>query len=210
MIKIVDNLLSPTYANTLENDVSKILQYAYCRETSVQNQYYDGPIYRDNNTFDYGQLTCPIIVEQHNNFAFSWYFDLLKSLIYTVQDRVPELHIKGVVRLKANLLLQQKDAPEGHYNIPHQDASHNCYSMVYYCNDSDGDTYLFNEHYEDDKTPNQLSIAQRVSPKKNRAVIFESNRYHASSNPIHNRERFIFNFVFEAHKNNGEIYGTMD
>jgi len=71
---------------------------------------------------------------------------------------------------------------------------------VYYCNDSDGDTFLFNEFFEQGTLPSRLTLAQRVTPRKNRAVIFESNRYHASSNPRKSSERIIINFVFHASK----------
>jgi hypothetical protein len=70
--------------------------------------------------------------------------------------------------------------------------------MVYYVNDSDGDTFLFNEFYESGKVPELFTLYNRVSPKKNRLVIFESNRYHASSNPKLNQDRFIINFVLEG------------
>jgi Rps23 Pro-64 3,4-dihydroxylase Tpa1-like proline 4-hydroxylase len=71
--------------------------------------------------------------------------------------------------------------------------------MVYYCNDSDGDTFLFNEFY-DGKNPDKLTIAQRVTPKKNRCVVFESNRMHASSSPIYSKDRRIINFVIDAYE----------
>lgn len=198
MIKVIDNVLTPTYANTLEHDVYNVIQYCYTRETSENNGFYTGPIYKDEYTHDTGQFSCPVLVEEHNQLPFSWYFNIVKPLIYTITDLCPELEIEGLVRMKINLLLQNKLVPEFHYNIPHQDAVDNCYSVVYYCNDSDGDTFLFNEFYEQGKTPDRLTIDQRVTPRKNRIVIFESHRYHASSNPIENKERFVMNFVFKA------------
>jgi hypothetical protein len=67
--------------------------------------------------------------------------------------------------------------------------------MVYYCNDSDGDTFLFEEfHYP--IIPDSLTVHKLVSPKQNRAVIFESNRWHSSSNPRISPNRFVINFVF--------------
>jgi hypothetical protein len=43
-----------------------------------------------------------------------------------------------------------------------------------------------------------LTECGRVSPKKGRAVIFPSNRYHASSSPVEASRRVIINFVFLA------------
>jgi hypothetical protein len=72
--------------------------------------------------------------------------------------------------------------------------------MIYYVNDSDGDTFLFNEFWDpvSGQPPTQLTLNQRVTPKRNRAVIFESDRFHASSNPRFNKNRFIINFVMKV------------
>ncbi len=199
MIKIIDNLLSPTYADNILNDAVHALQYFYSKETARPAG--GEQLFKDENTIDYGQFACPIVVSPEEPApAFGFYMNLIRPLIYTAIDRAPEIEIHGIVRIKFNLLLQQKDAPEFHYNIPHKDAKDSAYSMVYYCNDSDGDTFLFNEFYQHGRLPTKLTIAERVTPKKNRAVIFESHRYHASSNPRINKDRMIINFVFHASK----------
>jgi ectoine hydroxylase-related dioxygenase (phytanoyl-CoA dioxygenase family) len=72
-------------------------------------------------------------------------------------------------------------------------------SMVYYVNDSDGDTFLFNEFQNSNKVT-EVTLKQRVMPRKGRAVIFDSNRFHASSNPINNTSRFVINFTFKIHE----------
>lgn len=201
MIKVIDNFLTPTYADTILQDARNLLQYSYMRETCSQDGPYTGPpLLRDENTFDFGQFTCPILVHPEPTPVFGWYFNLLKPVIYTTIDKVPEIAVRGVVRIKFNLLLQKANAPESHYNIPHQDALDSAYSMVYYCDDSDGDTFLFNEFYQPGKLPAKLTVAERVTPRKNRVVVFESNRYHASSNPRTSRDRFVGNFIFEASK----------
>ena len=83
----------------------------------------------------------------------------------------------------------------GCYNQPHVDEEFPSWSIVYYLNDSDGDTFIFIEMY-DKTTPLKLTVKERVSPKKNRAVLFEANRYHASSNPVVSQARFVLNWVF--------------
>ena len=56
--------------------------------------------------------------------------------------------------------------------------------MIYYINDSDGDTFL-------NKTE-----TKRITPKANSAVIFPSNLWHASSNPTKGK-RIVINYVAE-------------
>ena len=62
-------------------------------------------------------------------------------------------------------------------------------SLLYYVNDSDGDTKFFDNDY------NQI---QSVTPKKGRSVFFNSNLLHAGSNPIKNDVRIVVNSILEV------------
>jgi hypothetical protein len=191
MIVVLDNLLTPSYADALENGVRN-LPYLYKEQTSEYTE--DVPfIITTPETRDYGQFVCPILHPKTTNLLGSSFFDQVKPIFYSAQDRL-QMQLHGLSRVKANLLLQQPHAPLDHYNIPHQDDDQNTLSLVYYCNDSDGDTILFDQFYTG-TPPERLTIHQRVTPKKNRAVIFDSTRYHASSNPINTKARFVLNFV---------------
>ena len=58
-------------------------------------------------------------------------------------------------------------------------------NFLYYVNDSDGDTIL----YEDDKK----TVLTRVSPKKNRLLLFSGDIPHCSSSPTKNLKRVVIN-----------------
>ena len=90
------------------------------------------------------------------------------------------------LRIKANLLQPHPDAGE-HHPWHYDTEKINCKSMIYYLNDSDGDTFI-------GKTD-----TQRISPKANTAVIFPSNIWHASSSPTKGR-RMVINYVTQARK----------
>jgi len=194
--RVFDNFISPTYANTIEDDAINHLQYYYSKKTTFNNKLYEGAIFTDSNTIDNGQMSCPVL--HSDNTKFRYYFDFLKPFIFNIQDANPDLNLNGVHRLKFNILLQNSLAPENHYNIAHHDTVRpNSYSAVYYINDSDGDTFLFNEVVTDETVlPERLTVAERIKPKKNRLLIFESNRYHASSNPRTSDSRFVINTIF--------------
>jgi hypothetical protein len=196
MILVFDDFLTKTYADNIEHDVKNSIAYGYNEYTVAQGVHYDGPIFIDDKTYDVGQMSCPIVLFE-SQFPFSWWHERTKVLVYTLMDKVPEIKFNGLTRLKVNLLHQQKSAPVGHYNTAHQDTDIHTYSAVYYCNDSDGDTVLFNQFYNG-TIPDKLTEYTRISPKKNRLVLFESNRFHASSYPINSKARFVLNFVFDA------------
>ena len=94
-------------------------------------------------------------------------------------------------RMKVNGLFQRKEKA---YHYPHTDWKLNDAGMtaLYYVNDSDGPTYLFNEFYKDN--PKKLTVYKKIPPKMGRMVVFET-RYHASSSPIKSSTRFVFNIV---------------
>jgi hypothetical protein len=114
-----------------------------------------------------------------------------------MQEKLINLEIKQLTRIKFNMLHRIDTQHQQSYNIPHPDETDNdfTYTMVYYVNDSDGDTVLFNEFYDKLDNNKKLTIHQRVKPKKNRALIFNSKRYHASSNPVDNINRTVLNFI---------------
>jgi uncharacterized Fe-S cluster protein YjdI len=81
------------------------------------------------------------------------------------------------------------------YDNIHIDIGYEHLVCLYYVNDTDGDTFLFNKTKKDGPIPNdgKLEILKRVSPKKGRAVLFDGSRYHSSSGPSKDI-RCIINF----------------
>lgn len=109
------------------------------------------------------------------------------------------------IRLKVNLLHSPFDRSKGIHHIPHIDNDNgNHISFIYYVNDSDGDTYLFDKVLDKNspietykRKVSNLKIKKRVSPKKGRILIFDSNRFHASSPPLNHPTRCVINMVFK-------------
>jgi len=97
---------------------------------------------------------------------------------------------------RLNMLGQNLSIKEGKYNTPHIDSRFSdSYSMLYYVNDSDGDTIIFNETIDEKnkKRPEKLTIKKTITPKKNRAVLFIGNYFHTSTNPTNNDKRIVLN-----------------
>ncbi len=196
---ILDNVLSPSYVNAIEYEAHQ-QRYTYSVQTSSKNTAYDGPILDTPNTYDCGQLEFNLY-HPHAQPIPTPTYEFLKPLVYTIQDIMGDkMQLDSMMRCKMNILWQKESFPENHWNVVHQDSDIESVSILYYVNESDGDTFLFNEFYEKGKLPN-LTLAKRVSPKKNRVVLFDGRRYHAGSNPRHNRERIVINFVFKGKLN---------
>lgn len=92
----------------------------------------------------------------------------------------------SIWRCKFNFLPKNTDSTH-HY--PHVDWDEKgLMSAIYYVNDSDGDTHFFDE---------ELNITNKITPKKGRMVLFDSNVLHSSSSPINTQHRIVFNTVFK-------------
>ena len=89
-----------------------------------------------------------------------------------------------IFRAKANLLTQYQNNKKEYYDTPHVDWHFPHHVLLYYVNDSDGDTVLFKNR----------KVWKRISPKKNRLVMFNHKMLHASSHPIESIARVVLNY----------------
>lgn len=110
------------------------------------------------------------------------------NLIKPVLDQISkyldkEIHLNSSTM---NLLLPNEKLLN-RYGLPHIDVNYsseqyknyNTYTGLYYLNDADGDTVLYNEIYEN-KIPESFTLNKKVSPKADTFLLWESNRYHSS------------------------------
>ena len=93
-----------------------------------------------------------------------------------------------VLRAKLNLQTQITNNKPPFHNTPHIDAYYKHNVFMLYLNDSDGDTIFV----DDDK-----NIVKRVSPKKNRVVVFNGMNYHAGSHPYKSNKRIVLNVNYK-------------
>ena len=111
---------------------------------------------------------------------------------YGIFSKVPQLvldklEVKWVDVIQARLFITVPHKTTlAHYN-PHTDLADEHLALIYYVNDSDGDTVFF----ENDK------IVKRVSPKKGRVIVFDGSHLHAGGYPT-NVPRCIVNYNIHA------------
>ena len=105
-------------------------------------------------------------------------FDCISTILLLAQQKL-KFEVVEITRVKSNLLQNLNGFTKENHNVPHIDLYNEHYeenfSLIYYVNDSDGDTKFFNKDFE---------LIKRVSPKKGKVVIFHSNTLHTSSNTI--------------------------
>jgi hypothetical protein len=102
------------------------------------------------------------------------------------------MKIKQLLRAKFNLLTQRDITEEENNKAIHTDCQPEFpgkyISMVYYVNDSDGDTVLFDD---------DLNEIERCTPACGSATWFDSKIKHTATVPKHHKNRIVINFMFE-------------
>ena len=99
------------------------------------------------------------------------------------------------------LQLQQQREPHQH-NTMHVDGYFRHMVLIYYVNDSDGDTLFYEERHPGSELVHgildnsKVTLSKRVTPKFNRYVIFDGLQFHSSSAPKETDYRFVINYNF--------------
>lgn len=125
--------------------------------------------------------------------------------LYRHQELLPafgevfmRLRMGQLLRAKINITLPDPRQGEDSHGYPHSDLAglgfKDYTTAIYYLNDSDGDTFIFNERVGE--PVNALTVHTRVSPKRGRVVVFDGNRYHAGNNPRTPGPRALINLNY--------------
>jgi ectoine hydroxylase-related dioxygenase (phytanoyl-CoA dioxygenase family) len=149
----------------------------------------------DSNTKDSIQFTHKLFAD---GIFESEHVDYVIKIMKALEEK-EGIVCTTMLRAKCNLVPQDISYGADQYHPPHvdcKDVTDTTFTLVYYVNDSDGDTFVFNEQYVDEF--DDLTIAHRQTPKEGSALLFKSTNYHASSSPINTKSRVVINIVFES------------
>ena len=191
----IEKFIPDSYADILEDIICKSPEFQWVYTPSTNNQKETQIMKKDASSYESEQLVHAIYLESARRSQF---FDVVFPFFYFLEEKTG-IRLGAIERIKANMLLKSGE-PDDRYNTPHIDVPDAGYkSLLYYVKDSDGDTFIFNETFRDTSNGKKpLTLAKRVSPKKGKAFVFDSNRWHASSNPRVNQNRVVLNLIFKV------------
>ena len=158
--------------HTLKN-TSGILQYPKIKDNNIT-------ISEDEQHSHAGSFNKTRLSEIH---------DIGNNILQTFAKK-HGIEIKETLRIKANIL--NKTNKQDHIHPPHVDMNIPHMVLLYYVNDSDGDTIIFNEKYCSEETP-MLTVDKVITPRAGSAIIFDGLTYHSSSSPKNTKERIVLN-----------------
>lgn len=183
MIQIFDNLLDEKEKNHIENFL-RDNKFSWFLSGGHRHYTIDKETYDKNSSDDRGEfiLLCHVFyldtVRNSQNY-------LLSDFIFDRFLQRTDTKFSKLWRSKANLQLKCNNGKL--HTTPHTDRSEEHKVLIYYANDTDGDTFFFN---------NDLEIIERVSSKKGRFVLFDGDILHAAGFNVQTEIRLNINFNF--------------
>lgn len=206
-VTVIDDLIPSSISNTMKDYLFNVSRFKFLPlgTSQVPNNFFSEK--GVNSVFEQFQFVDN--VKDHENYfdVSYWHFFSL-PLTLALWKLGLTCNFNEIKRCKLNLQTKAPKESINKYNFPHTDfipEMENELTMIYYVNDCDGDTYIFdskNHSMEDiKKTPEQydnLKILKRISPKQGRAVIFPTSQLHAGSHPIKSEYRMVLNYNFQA------------
>ena len=186
--KILENLIPQSMAESIERTMLHTL-FAY-NPSTIDDLDWDQ---NDSNVKPTHQFIHPIL--HADGTPEDNLFEAVGLPILWFLEQKTGIKFLDINRIKINLLTPN-NTTEDNYAPPHYDVPDPGWvSMVYYINDSDGDTKIFDKYVAQRNT--DLKVIGTSTPKAGNAVIFDSNRCILVGNPIKFPNRYVINFVFK-------------
>jgi hypothetical protein len=195
-IQIYDDILSQEEIEHIQKELvgTHFPWFLSSQGSTVTTDAYEND--SDDHTFEYLQFTHIFNSndgEPNSNFC-QLTDDILKKFVEVSKTKFEKLY-----KVKGNLQTKCSHFALDSYNTPHVDLDHPHLVLLYYVNDSDGDTIIFSRKYGEDKS--EYKIEFQLTPKAGRFLLFPGEYYHTGRHPINSDVRLIINYNILAEFN---------
>jgi len=155
-------------------------------DDSIFPWYYNASTaYRDNEGTEALYQFVHVAYKDGNMNTNHYYFSIVMRIIEKAEQLLGKQ--LEIYRAKFNLLPRQPHNEDDLEKAIHTDIDEEGYvSIIYYIEDSDGDTVIYNKHQEE---------KYRFTPKENTGIIFKSNTWHRATPPTKNKARRVINII---------------
>ena len=176
MIKIIDNALNDSLLISIQERIESEQMPWYFLENSAYSE--DEELIKQTPlNFSFNHVACNV----ETNTA-SGLYDLTNSIGLMLKDLFELEKTYDIFRLRWGMTTTINKI---HKHDPHTDIPGTLHKVIlFYLNDSDGDTYFYDKKHK---------IIDTVTPKENRAVLFDGSILHSSSKPINFARRIMLN-----------------
>jgi hypothetical protein len=198
-MQIVDNFLDDFNFQKLKTFVeSPEFPWFYVSHVSLPPGA-DMPDPLSRETFGYNHM---VYNYEDNNKSFVFQS---MPLILTKFEEIFNTKITKLLRIRMGMKHPKIGFTENNYNLPHVDYFTPHSTLIYYINDSDGDTRIFDQEFtESTGEPTSFTVKTRITPRANRMLYLKNGLvYHTAANPIVTDRRIVLNINLIIEDNNG-------
>lgn len=103
------------------------------------------------------------------------------------------------IRIRLSMKVYKQGFTINNYNLPHIDYNFPHKTAIFYLNNSDGPTWIFNERFNGQEEPTEFTINEKINPRENGMILLDGLQYHTASNPIKSDRRVILNINYVEH-----------
>ena len=185
---IQDNFLSHAEFKKLQSFIlSNEFPWFYADSVSLPPGDYEFNDPHSKETDGFYHLLYVQDQESYSVFAkhFEKFFNVLFEEFGYTRD--------SLLRARLGLKMPKVNHTKENYNLPHVDYHFPHDTAIFYLNDSDGNTRMFNEHELNSPMTNEYTVKDEIEPKENRILLFDGLQYHTASNPINTTRRVVLN-----------------
>ena len=189
MIKIIDNVLNDSLLISIKKRIEapESMPWYFIANSATQSS---------SNILNYSFYHLVFDKENYNNEILSpSIFDMTNTIALISKDLFELEKTYDIFRLRWGMTTTINKI---HRHTPHTDMQntkdpHRPHKVIlFYLNVSDGDTYFYDKEHK---------IIDSVTPKENRAVLFDGSILHSSSKPIEFARRIVLNINLVDKKN---------
>jgi hypothetical protein len=195
---IIDDDVIPL---NLQEEIKNFLNNSYfpwylCEEKTLTSSKatYDYFKTVSQNIFEYSQFVH-LFVNDYTEVSSAAYVPMM--LAEALKEKYKFLG--NISRIKANLSTKVTANDLSLFNTPHIDDVNSHWVVIYYVNNSDGSTYLFDQTINLENNMfsiRKLSVDSKILPRQGRCVIFQGDQLHAGMHPFNTDYRMVINFNF--------------
>lgn len=184
-IIVIDNVIPQQYQDAVETGIFRgNFPWWYQSDSAFLNL--------KNNTQQYPSFNQQLA---KNGVASNRSFSFIKPIAYFACDKIG-FKIQEFVYVKSCLQVPLIMPSDDRSNNPHVDLTFPHLVCLYYANNSDGETLIYDIKVTNNDTiyeKSTLTVKKTIKPKKGRAVLFNGQLLHNSTTPLKS-PRCIVNF----------------
>jgi hypothetical protein len=180
-MKIIDNFLAKYYLQHLQDN--------FLGNNSSWS--FNDSLTGDDSLEVLGSFGFGIKLHWNGYFTGSYESTLVRGLVFSAQEKVEEVFGESleIVRARADMTVFN---PLNHRHELHTDFQYEHMTAIFYLNNSDGNTILFDR---DGK-----NVLTEVEPVENRLLIFDGLLQHTGHSPSNHKSRVLINMNFMTPK----------